>query len=568
MQRRRFLQTLGAAPPVALATQATLAAGTPTGATGKGPDEPKVMFYDDGRHAAPVYQYAGPLKPEDFLVTVDQLVGSGFDSLVYFAGLEGGIALYDSKVAQSWGDNVEKWKHPVWYRGARHLQALIAAGQDPLRLICDRCHEKGLWCIAANYIGLQGNDREIGGSFGRQSDFVYDHPQFRVGKDSDPRAGPLDPKRFSFLHAGLREERLRVFNELFTRYETDGVEVNLVEFVPFCKFHQVGQLAPVLTEWFRELRALATRAEQVQGRRKRIYVRIPEHPAAWKLLGYEVPVWVEEQLVDGLVCLPGLMESPMEQDVDLEAAVGLTRGTTCRVIGGMSQIVGRQFHYNASQTMIWAAAANVYRGGADGFAVVTYCWFPNGWPWTAQEYETTRRLAHPELLAHADKHYHVRSRPRQAGPAHDWLPGMGQSLPMGLQEGEPVSVEFSIADELVAADAEGKIDAVHLRIRLTNVEPALNEIRMELNGKRLPEESLRLHDCIYRQHESGTINPYGYIYDFRLAAVDFPVPGRNRVSVTLLRQDPLVDWEIDLYDVDCIVKYRIHRDFDLEITRM
>ena len=145
---------------------------------------------------------------------------------------------------------------------------------------------------------------------------------------------------------------------------------------------------------------------------------------------------------------------------------------------------------------------------------------------------------------------------------------MGKSLPRGLQEGEPVSVEFSIADELVAADAEGKIDAVHLRIRLTNVEPALNEIRMELNGKRLPEESLRLHDCIYRQHESGTINPYGYIYDFRLAAVDFPVPGRNRVSVTLLRQDPLVDWEIDLYDVDCIVKYRIHRDFDLEITQM
>ena len=566
MRRRRFLQALGAAPPVALTTQTVLSAPATRDREAAKAAEPKVLFYDDGRHAAPIYQYAGPLKPEDFLATVDQLVGSGFDTLVYFAGLEGGIALYDSQVSQKWGDNVETWKHSVWYRGARHIQQLVAAGHDPLRLICDRCQEKGLWLIASNFIGLQSNDRAQGAGFGRQSDFVYDHPEFRVGKDSDPRAESLDPKRFSFLHEPLRDERLRVYGELLARYETDGVEVNLTEFAPFCKFHQTEQLSKVLTDWMRGLRAEARRAEQLQGRRKRVYVRIPENRGAWKVMGYEVPVWVEEQLVDGLVCLPGLMESPMEQDVDLSDAVQLTRGTPCRVVAGMNQMVGRQFHYNASQSMIWAAAANSYHRGADGFAVVTYCWFPNGWPWTAQEYQTARLLAHPELLAGADKHYHVRSEPRTSGPANDWLPGVEESLPKRLEEGKSLSVSFSIADDLPAAETEGRIDSVHLRVRLTNVEPSLNSVRMELNGTMLPDTILRLHDRIYRQYEFGTINPYGYFYDYRLTPDFYPLQGKNRLQVTLVQADPLIDLPIDLYDVDCIIKYRPHRDFDVDVT--
>lgn len=566
MQRRHFLQTLGAAPPAALTTQAVLASAAPIGSEGREPDEPKVLLYDDGRHAAPIYQYASPLKPSDFLETVDQLVSSGFDTLVYFAGIEGGIALYDSKVSQMWGDNVDIWKHPVWYRGARHLRQLVDSGHDPLKLICDRCHEKGLWCIAANYIGLQGNDREKGKGYGRQSDFVYDHPEFRVGEDADPRAKLLDPKRLNFLHTGLRKERMDVYREMLQRYPTDGVEVNLAEFIPFCKFHQTGQLAGVLTTWLRELHIEAEQAEQTQGRRKRIYVRIPEHPEAWKLLGYEVPVWVDQQIVDGLICLPGAMESPMQQDFHLAAAKKLTRDNPCRLIAGMNQSVGRQFHNKASQEMIWAGAANAYQQGSDGFAVVTYCWFPKGWPWTAEEYQTARLLAHPDMLTYTDKQYHVRSKPSNPEIPHDWLPGNTDPLPHTLNVGQPVTLDFSIADNLSAAQTEEKIDAVHLRLRFTNIEPSLNQVQVQLNGKLLPDDLLRLHDRIYRLHQNGTSNPYGYFYDYHLSADYFPVQGQNRVEITLVEKDPMIDVTIDLYDIDCIIRYRQHRDYDRDVT--
>ena len=106
-------------------------------------DEPRVFTFDDGRHAASLYQFEPPLEPSDFTLNVDQLADSGVDTLIYFAVLEGGVVMYDSHVAQKWGDNVVKWTHTVWYRAGRNIQQLVADGHDPLKLLCDRCTKKG-----------------------------------------------------------------------------------------------------------------------------------------------------------------------------------------------------------------------------------------------------------------------------------------------------------------------------------------------------------------------------------------------------------------------------------------
>src|SRR5262249_30096863 len=157
------------------------------------------------------------------------------------------------------------WTHVVWYRAARVLEQLVADGYDPLKLLIDRCHEVRMLFFASSYVGLQGGDRATHGGWGRKSDFVYDHPQFQVGQDSDPRAKNLPPTRFSFLHPEVRRECFRVFEELVSRYETDGLELNLAEddaAFPYCRFDEVELLAPILTQWIREVRAAARRAEQ------------------------------------------------------------------------------------------------------------------------------------------------------------------------------------------------------------------------------------------------------------------------------------------------------------------
>ena len=525
------------------------------------PHEPRVFMFDDGRHAASLYQMEPPLKPEDLTFNVDQLVESGADTLVYFAGLEGGVVMYDSHVAPQWGDNVVKWTHSVWYRASRNIKQLIADGHDPLKLICDRSHEKGVWIIAANWAGFEGGDRETSGGLGRKSDFVYEHPQFQVGEEDDPRAQYVAPFRFSFLHPEVREQRFLVFQEMLSRYETDGVALDLVDFVPLCRFDEVDKLAPVMTEWLRDLRAVAVKAERDQGRRKRIYVHIPSHPDAWKVLGYDVPTWVSEKLVNGIICQPGQAEVPMDQDFDLSDAVKLTSETECRVLAAFRNHLGRQLKQYATPPMIWAAAANAYAQGADSFGIADACWLPNGWPWTSEDYQTLRLLGHPDMLATADKLYRARSQPRTGGEL-DWLPGVPPTLPKTLVEGEPVVARLRISDDLERWHALGRVESVRLRVRLTAIEPSLNEVRVELNGQPLPDSMLTLNDLAYRLISTGGVGPYGCIYDYLLTPEYFPKPGHNTVSITLVKRDKNIVNPFEVFDVDCPIQYRLHRHFE------
>ena len=524
-------------------------------------EEPRVFMFDDGRHKASLYQMEPPLSPEDLVYNVDQLVDSGVDTLVYSAGLEGGVVLYDSRVAPKWGDNVTSWTHTVWYRAARNIRQLIADGYDPLKLLCDRSHEKGVWFIVANWVNFPGGDRETDGGLGRKSDFVYEHPEFQVGAERDPRSGSQYswgsiPTRFSFLHPEVRNERFVVFREMLSRYETDGVLLNLIDYAPFCKFSEVGQLAPVLTQWVRDLRGVASEAERDQGRRKRIYVHIPSHPDAWAAVGYDVPTWVSDNLVDGLVCQSGLSHGPIDQDTDLSDAVDLVRDTDCRVLVALRG--------GGTAPLIWAAAANAYAQGADGIGFGGSSWSMSGWPWTGPEYQTLRLLGHPDMLATADKHYMVRQDVGGRPMGSDWAPGVAPSLPQTLVEGKPVEVQLRISDDLARWHALGRVESVLLQVHITSLEASLNEVLVHLNGEELPDSALRLKDVTYRQLRVGSTGPYGYKYEFRLAPEHFPKPGHNTVKVTLAKRDRNIALDFDVYDVACTVRYRIHRHFERE----
>ena len=561
MKRRDFLQNVSTAIPAGVITGTTTAATSATGPPAEPVPEPRVFMFDDGRHAACLYQFEAPLTPRDLEFTVDQLVDSGVDTLVYFAGVEGGVVLYDSEVAQAWGDNVTTWTHPVWYRAARNIQQLIQDGHDPLDILVKRCNKKGIFFLASNWVNLVGGDRKTHGGLGRKCDFVYEHPEFQVGDEDDPRAEYVAPERFSFLHAPVRDYRFRMFAELLTRYSTDGIELNLLNDIPFCRFRDTTALTPLMTEWIRKLRDVANNAAEAQQRRKRIYVRIPSQPDGWKMLGYDVKKWVEERLVDGLIVFPAAMEGTLDQHADCSAAIELAHRHGCRVLTALSGLVGRQFEQYATQPMIWSAAANAYMQGSDGFGFAQHHWTPNGWPWTAEDYETLRLTGHPELLETANKLYRAPSNASQ-NPPDRWLPRAEPELPHKLVEGERVEVPLRVADRLGDWHAAGKVAGVHLRIRITSIEPALNDVHIALNGQRLPDDALQLSDLIYRLHSGGAIGPYGYIYDYALEPGYYPKRGHNVVSVTLARKDPHVDLEFSLYDVDLEIQYRSHRHFN------
>ncbi len=555
LNRRRFLQTVGAAAPVSMvSTSGSLSAEHH--AADSTPDEPRVFVREDFHHMSGI---APPLTRADVTKTVDLIAGTAVNTLIFQLAPRGGMCLYETRVGQMHGTNVRKWTHAVNYRDGRHVRQLVKEGWDLPRLFCDRCHEKGILFFASAHLNLGAGASEQARGTGRVSDFVLDSDHLRVGRDSDPRAEYVSPVRLNFIYPEVREERLRIFEELLSRYETDGVEVHS-EVLPICQYSQVSHCAPLLTQWLRELKALAERAERQQGRRKRVYVRIPANPQAWQAVGFEVADWISEGLVDGLI---GASSDPevFDQDLELSKVVALAQGTSCRILAECGTTLGKRRDDKPTARLLWGAAANAYHQGAVGFGINDMV-RSQELAFLKNMVDALRPLGSPELLATVDKIYHVRDQPRNSRNFGSGLPGFNPVLPKPLEPGQAQEVPLRVADDLHHWRSLGRVKAARLRVRINNLEPSLNQLKIELNGKSLPDSMLQIIDLNYRFVKEGVAYQGSQIYEYRLTPKYYPRPGENGVTVTLLRKDPDVDMPFEIQDVDCSIEYRLHRHFE------
>ena len=523
LNRRRFLQRVGAAAPVSMVSVAgSLSAGRQ--ADDPAPDEPRVFLREDFHHMSGI---APPLTKSDVTKTVDLVAGTSVNTLIFQLAPRGGMCIYDTKVGQMHGSNVGKWNHAVNYRDGLHVRQLVREGWDRPQLFCDRCHEKGMLFFASAHLNIGAGASEQARGTGRLSDFVLDSDHLRVGKDEDPRASYVSPIRLNFIHPEVREERLRIFEEFLSRYSTDGVEVHS-EVLPICRYSQVSQCAPLLTQWLRDLKAIAGKAEREQGRRKRVYMRIPANPRAWQAVGLEVSDWIAEGVVDGLICASSDPEV-FDQDIEISKVVSLARGTSCRILVECGTTLGKRRDDKPTARLLWGAAANAYHQGAAGFGINDMV-RSQRLAFLEPMVEALRPLGSPELLDTADKIYHVRDQPRS-----------------------PRNFGSGTLDRLRSA---------RLRVRINNLEPSLNRLRIELNGKPLPESMLQITDLNYRFVKEGVAYQGSQIYEYRLVPEYYPKPGENVVKVTLLEKDPDIDMPFEIQDVDCSIEYRLHRHFE------
>src|SRR5439155_24851919 len=92
---------------------------------------------------------ATPLTRAEIPKTVDLVQATGVDTLIFSLVSSGGMCLYDTRVRQMHGTNVDKLTHAVNYRDGRHVRQLVAEGWDRPQLFCDRCHEAGLLFFAS-----------------------------------------------------------------------------------------------------------------------------------------------------------------------------------------------------------------------------------------------------------------------------------------------------------------------------------------------------------------------------------------------------------------------------------
>ena len=503
--------------------------------------QPRLMFDHDSRHTL-IYQYEPPINKEEFEAAVDELAGTAVDAIMFTLG-EGRTMLHDTKVGEQWGHNVDKWGHIVFRRAYQNAQKLIAEGNDPLRIICDRAHAKGMMIYPQLLLQQVRGERPLDV---RCSDFFFDNPQLEIGAKGGLDPSYLGSRCHDFMHQEVRDERFALVEEVLTNYPVDGFELQL-NFYPYY-FHpqEMEEGRRVMTEWIGDV----YQAVKQSGPERELALRVPHSVEACLSVGLDVREWVRRGTVDVLIGQRLTGPSITDPTADFSSLVEAARGTDCRVHATIQSHVDSDRLSVAPIEVVRAIACNYWAQGIDGLCLDH--WYAS-WPYEADFYEKLRELLHPDVMAPKDKYYHLPSL------NHEWLrpvtePGAPLELPADLEVGEPVELHFTFSDELERWDGVGRLHEVLLRVKLIDANE-LDRLAFRLNGRELPNDSLRKISEIYRISTPRAIGGYGYWYIFRLDRDHWPQTGSNTLEVTLLERDPLLRGQIQVRHVELETKY-------------
>lgn len=539
MKRREFVRTAltaGLASTAASVGTAGPAPSAPGPASHGSRRKPRLMYYDDSRHSS-IYMFEPPMLKEEFEASVDDLVGTPVDALMFGLG-DGRTVLHGTKVGELWGDPVKEWTHLVFLRAHRNARQMLDAGGDPLRIVCERARAKGLAIYPSLFLN-RGRGKERRNDV-RSANFTWENQHLEIGARGDLDESFPGLRKLDFKHQEVRDERFALIEEVLNNYPIDGFELF---FGHYHYFHpkEVDAGRPLMTAWVKRIHD----ALKAGGADRELVVRVPVSLEEANSRGLDVREWIDRGLVQ--VVNGGSYSSRMDQLADFRPLVEAAQNRDCRVHALLQPEVHSDRLDNGTIEFIRAVACNYWAQGIEGLYLDQWM---TAWPYLADFYAQLRELSHPDIMAGKDKFYYVPTR-GNTGPQ--------MPLPRTLKVNQPVKTHLVVSDDLPRWDKMGRVHEVLLRFRLTSATET-DRVEFRFNGRKLPKASLRKINRVYRMR-APRYRVFGYWYIYRLPRDHWPVQGKNQVEVKLLHRDGDIIPELSLKDVEMEVKYLDGKNF-------
>ena len=107
----------------------------------------RTIYFNDARHYY-LFVFEPPMTMEDAWGPVDEVAGTAVDTFIYGVEREDGI-FYPSKATTQFGEDRRPFKDAYEWRTWENMKSLEARGLDPLTVLIDRAHEKGIQIICS-----------------------------------------------------------------------------------------------------------------------------------------------------------------------------------------------------------------------------------------------------------------------------------------------------------------------------------------------------------------------------------------------------------------------------------
>lgn len=481
----------------------------------------QLIFYDDARHYH-YYVYEPPISLTEATATIDAVAGTGVDTFVWGFGV-GPTVFHDSKFADVFAAHLDVIGDVASWRAYENTMSLINRGCDPLDVMIDRAHEVGMDFIGSLRLTHSSNPADVTNAHNWQ--FKIDHPEWVIkGDDSE-----LDRKNaFNWKYPEVRAERLAIAEETCTRYDVDGLELDLTFGPYYFEADEVAENMHLLTDFIRDLRRTAKEAATSRGKSIDIGARLLPSLKANNEAGFDIETWFHEGLLDFVV--PNVYNHiPIDPDFPFEWVLNLARAGGCEVYPAMGSVLGANREEYAGIEQYRAAAAAYWSRGADALYLP---WYP--WPIGPEQRQILSEIGDPAVLFEKPKRYYM-------APRQDQSVKFGYEAPLPVQigvgaDGDPATVGLTVVKDSPSADAL-------LTLKLGE-STSHDEMSVHLNGKEL---------C----RADATYTTYGYTYstlEFRLEW-DALVDGVNEISIAHLSRPAKLSSAVILEGVEIAVDY-------------
>lgn len=384
------------------------------------------------------------------------------DALFWHDGAGGNTANYDSDVLELTGARIGQ-VDPF-------LQRLIDEGNDPPRIVLEEAGRRGIDVFYSFRISDCHDSLGDGESHPQLvATFKVDHPEWTIGP-GHPYGGR---HQLDFAAPEVRELKFAVIEEVFRKYDFEGLEIDFLRSAPHFVPGTEPESAPILTGFLRRVRQHLIQRGTERGRPIPVAVRVTETLEGCRLDGFDVAAWADEQLVDMIILGSGAIE------IEVEAVKELIRGTHIQVF---PCLYGWPAGYNpVSPEMARALAVNYWHQGADG--IYTFNW--NAHTYTHRPdaelahfghlMERLREIDDPATMGGMDKMFAAdRGEPSVYYP-HCCL---GAALPATVKADAPVQVPVLVGEVLTGDPHPSRIQ---LSIELEDGRRCAG-LQVELNG--------------------------------------------------------------------------------------
>jgi hypothetical protein len=432
--------------------------------------------------------------------------------------------LFPSEVDPTWKryrPGQPKSKFPSWDYIMRYLHA----GGDPVKDTLEACRK----CGKDFFISYRMNDHHYVTDLDWPSHNAIwrEHPEYWLGdSDTSPYTKKDNVRLFNYLLPPVRDYYFAILQELCTKYDVDGVELDFQRFPKFFPSDKLGEGARVMTAFVRRIKEMMDCVARERGKSLKLCIRVPETLAKCHAAGLDVAGWDAAGLVE-MINISSFYNHTLELDIEGFRA----KTKRAKLYGEMNYVtyqnskVSKFARRYTTIPIYHASALNLFHRGVDGLSLFNYDYVPDKQrlPMT----EGLKRITDIEFLKSQSKDYVVYS-------------GFGTF---------PANNEKALAVIIPDDTAKVKFSRAVLRIE-TRKSCAEQQISVQLNGKLLEpveHEGTELFPALAKNEGYPTRDTLR----FYAVPLDLLVPGSNKVEIKNLDRKKgscqFVSLEIALY---------------------